>query len=781
MQVIIDKFGETPEPEFPGHVILEQYQAQVGAALRPAFAPDTPSDVTAAACNVCSAWIGSGVARDLGDLRRVYQLLVSSLEKLRPKQNSQQLYNESALTLEKLSILKAWAEVYSVSMKNEISAFHASPSTSSLSDAVNKQSDEEDDFGDFEGTSSEKSESKSNLATLVQSELPSLSKHWLSALKDHSLLTLPSDFKSQLPHDGGAFYTNDTIESARPHYRATWPPILEAAAIWLTYGGGFDNEKESINKDRFFLLFGICMEALANSRSADMTREEVTSCLKTLKALLDHPWCRRDVLAAEEPIFLVELCNVLHRTVLTRDHAAMQVLAMEVLKFVLMAAKENLEVVRKQKRKEMEIPANREDSPELDLLGEGGEDGKIEIGKSVVFATLEVCLCVLVRHYPELSHRASSLKSVVAMQAKSRLKGRHFTEEQGHLIAMALTSLSSIPDLCSPLGALSILPSVLWLITGVLKEAAWKSDSNPSASDPQISTSLQCLKTIASCNYATDDRCSQRWSELLQSSLLRFLDAAKTSPDSESDLKIDEVTLLLTVTVFLLHCPPSVICSPDIQYPAMNAFTRCFQSTSPLIRHRCLQTLQSIFQHPDRRVALPYIQSLSPRIMHFLLDDASREVKTEEEFRVTTECVVTVEILLRLLEDDQKQGIMLQYLIPILVGQLLQHENMKEATKFKLSLHETALTKLIAFGQSHPEEFKNALSQSPDLKSRLEAALLANRARIEQQQQEKEASNALQLKKVKQEHKPSIKLSMDFSNFAAKAAAPAPTTGNTNA
>ena len=27
-QVIIEKFGETPEPEFPGHVILEQYQVK---------------------------------------------------------------------------------------------------------------------------------------------------------------------------------------------------------------------------------------------------------------------------------------------------------------------------------------------------------------------------------------------------------------------------------------------------------------------------------------------------------------------------------------------------------------------------------------------------------------------------------------------------------------------------------------------------------------------------------------------------------------------------------
>ena len=49
-------------------------QAQVGAALRPAFGADTPSHVTAAACNVCSAWMGSGVARELSDLRRVYQV-----------------------------------------------------------------------------------------------------------------------------------------------------------------------------------------------------------------------------------------------------------------------------------------------------------------------------------------------------------------------------------------------------------------------------------------------------------------------------------------------------------------------------------------------------------------------------------------------------------------------------------------------------------------------------------------------------------------------------------
>ena len=99
---------------------LVSFSEQVGAALRPAFSPETPSHVTSAACQVCSAWIGSGVARDLNDLRRVHQLLVSSLAKLRRGTATTQLYNESLATLERLAILKAWAEVSPLTLLCEI-------------------------------------------------------------------------------------------------------------------------------------------------------------------------------------------------------------------------------------------------------------------------------------------------------------------------------------------------------------------------------------------------------------------------------------------------------------------------------------------------------------------------------------------------------------------------------------------------------------------------------------------------------------------------------------
>lgn len=61
---------------------------------------------------MCSTWIGSGVVSDLNDLRRVHNLLVSSLDKVQTgKGSSSQLYSESATTMEKLAVLKAWAEV----------------------------------------------------------------------------------------------------------------------------------------------------------------------------------------------------------------------------------------------------------------------------------------------------------------------------------------------------------------------------------------------------------------------------------------------------------------------------------------------------------------------------------------------------------------------------------------------------------------------------------------------------------------------------------------------
>ena len=60
-----------------------------------------------------------------------------------------------------------------------------------------------------------------------------------------NLIFVISEYSTQLPAEGGAFYHVDTIESARPHYKKSWPSILHALAIWLKEAGFAKLNKEA--------------------------------------------------------------------------------------------------------------------------------------------------------------------------------------------------------------------------------------------------------------------------------------------------------------------------------------------------------------------------------------------------------------------------------------------------------------------------------------------------------------------------------------------------------
>ena len=69
------------------------------------------------------------------------------------------------------------------------------------------------------------------------------------------------------------------------------------------------------------------------------------------------------------------------------------------------------------------------------------------------------------------------------------------TAEQASLVAGATLAVSGLPALCSPPGALSLLPSLLWLVTGVLKGAAEEtSETDLAAAAPQVEAALQALQ-----------------------------------------------------------------------------------------------------------------------------------------------------------------------------------------------------------------------------------------------------------------------------------------------
>lgn len=581
LELVIDKFAKVAEPEFSDHVVLEQYQAQVGAALRPAFAAETASHVTAKACQVCSAWIGSGVARDLNDLRRVYQLLVSSLLKLKRDSNSR-LYNESASTMEKLAILKAWAEVYIVAMRKrrQCSESRFSYIRDQLFD--DKPLTEEERVV-YEG----ELDDNENLLQLVKPELDCLSKNWLNALKDHALLTLPIEFDGQLPHDGGAFYTPEIVEVVRVYYRKSWPFILHSVCLWLC-SSGFDDEMLQINghasntkKDEgdedeetlklklddehdkrklFYLILGVAMESLCNPKSNE-PMIYILTCLQSLETLFSHDFTQK--LLGQDKKLCVELCNVLHRLLITRESIDCQLVILSISHLVYLAQMdvENVKRCRSNRDNSMDSTEVENEAKEEEETSSEGEDNATEIaqekmelqnGQSLCYTLAEIALCVLVRQIPEVSLTLANTPGLTGLgnfNALTRSVGqpRDTSEQNGRLIGSAILLLSKLPLLCSPATSPLLLPTILYLLSNVFRYSGHTNESDAtafgmtSASDgvhlktkkliyeKEPVTSLLCaFEYLAACPYTRNPLCSQNWIQLLQSCLANILDFCKS-------------------------------------------------------------------------------------------------------------------------------------------------------------------------------------------------------------------------------------------------------------
>ncbi|KAH0622567.1 hypothetical protein JD844_024972 [Phrynosoma platyrhinos] len=729
LEDIIKKFAAVPEPEFPGHVILEQYQANVGAALRPAFSQDTPSDITAKACQVCSTWIGSGVVSDLNDLRRVHNLLVSSLDKVQTgKGSSSQLYRESATTMEKLAVLKAWAEVYVVAMKIKKEA-----ETKPKKAIKNGGDDDDDDYGTADELPPD------SLITLVQPELPTLSRLWLAALKDYALLTLPAEFSSQLPPDGGAFYTPETIDTARLHYRNSWAPILHAVALWLNSTGfnvettedasaGISNPQnratsimlnpapgtppstkplQEINKDRMHLILGVSIQFLCSPRPEEPV-EHVTSCLEALHTLLDSPCARTHI--AEDQLLGVELLSVLHRLLLTCNPPSVQLLVTGVVQQIVRAAQDHLQ----EKRNIL----NEEDVKEKDtnaIVGEGGESGGLVPGKSLVFAAMELLMFILVRHMPHLSTKMSDSPSHLSSRTQ-------LPEESARLVAATVSILSDLPTLCSPAGCMTVLPTILFLVTQVLKDTAVKTVGNQVPLP--VTAALQGLKNIVTLPMAVNEEIHKQWTNLIRSTLASILEYSQ--PEASKPI-LDEVSMLTAVALFLWSASTEIIGVQSLQNGCMNRFKTALNSPDPWVQAKCYQLLLSVFQHTNRALSTPYIHSLAPIMVEKLKSVEKNRPNNKTELLAIQEGIKVLETLVAL-GEEQNRVHLLALLVPTLISYLLNESAFSSASVVSKELHEFALQDLTRIGPLYPHAFKTVMGAAPELKTRLETAVRASQA-----------------------------------------------------
>ncbi|XP_004711222.2 HEAT repeat-containing protein 5B [Echinops telfairi] len=664
LEDVIKKFASVPEPEFPGHVILEQYQANVGAALRPAFSQDTPSDIIAKACQVY-----------------VVAMNIKKEAESKPKK------------------------------------------------AAKNTDEDEDDYGTIDELPPD------SLITLVQPELPTLSRLWLAALKDYALLTLPAEFASQLPPDGGAFYTPETIDTARLHYRNSWAPILHAVALWLNSTGFTCSEtteaaaisasqKRStpvivnqasvampsakslpeINKDRMHLILGVSIQFLCSPRPEEPI-EHVTACLQALHTLLDSPYARIHI--AEDQLIGVELLSVLHRLLLTWNPPCIQLLVTGVVQQIVRAAQDYLQDKRNTLN---EDDTEKETCP---VLGEGGDTGGLVPGKSLVFATMELLMFILVRHMPHLSAKMSDSPGHAVTRAR-------LSDESARLVAATVTILSDLPSLCSPAGCMTILPTILFLIARILKDTAIKSADNQVP--PPVSAALQGIKSIVTLPMAKNEETQKQWTALIRSTLACILEYSQPE-----DSVPDEVSMLTAITLFLWSASSEIIGVQSLQNGCLNRFKTALNSCDPWVQAKCYQLLLSVFQHSNRALSTPYIHSLAPIVVEKLKAVERSKPTSSTELVAVQEGIKVLETLVALGEEPNRVQL-LALLVPTLISYLLDENSFASASAASKDLHEFALQNLMHIGPLYPHAFKTVMGAAPELKVRLETAVRASQA-----------------------------------------------------
>ncbi|KRX92300.1 HEAT repeat-containing protein 5B [Trichinella pseudospiralis] len=807
---VISKFADVPEPEFAGHFILEQFQAQVSAALRPAFTIDTPGNITALACEVCSSWISSGVAKDVNNLRRVHQLLVAPLSKLKTESISVHLYNESCTALEKLSVLKAWAEVYIVAMNQELGR------TDRGASIKNSTGQPDVCYSDV-------------LLQLVEPELNMLVEYWLAVLRDYALLSLPAEFNGQLPSEGSCF-TLETADLVRPYYKSVWATVLLAASIWLS-GNNFElttvepadqsarlNVLKDYTKTEWFHILlgiiicsqvsravdafqighfsGISIEALCSPKNFDPLH--IRFCLASIKVMLANEWAQLQLLTGAK--LAVDLLNVMHRLVLTRENVQLQSLCADIVVLVLDAAGKSCELMRNGGAK----TDNIENGSKLYCGMEGGDDGLLHVKDSIVYAALEVILCLLVRQVPEINPVIVRSKTFLAQRRSTTIT---LGNESRQLLTTALT----------------LLPIQLYLLTNTVRETsnlhneALVQDCCPAPStggdlcsmQPAAAAlqSIRCLlkKPVLLLDAATSEP-DPRWVRIMQCALWSLL---LTDKQAEENVDFDRSTLILSVAVFMLNSPKSVLNHCQIRDRICALFRSCLAEDCNFnVQVTCLQTLASTFACKDRSVSGEFIQALAPtvvdKVRSYLVSDNCGEAVTLPggfqdacSSRVLIESLKALENLIHAAREVQQRLPLLALVVHFLLA-LTAVEDNSRGSKVRRQLYDFAMERMNSIGSLYTSEFKALLGQLPSLKARVENALRsaytttsAATATAEQrfsssslnfknkQQQQtldqqstspndllnQQQSTAAANKQGGQADQPSITLTMDFSGF----------------
>lgn len=288
---VLTMFGKTPDPDFAEASLLEQYQAQIGSALTPAFAADSSAELASEAINVSATFIATGIVTNVDRMGRILKLLVIGLENFAKNSATTEIgdlkgLNSNARVMVKLALFSAWARLQIASIDHEY------------------------------------------LNQVVQPYLAKLTPLWLSSLQEYARLRFEPDISGALgtstqSNDLDEVYAALNRETLLKFYQDTWLNLVDAIAGLVEKDIDFvfdaldgklqpteessDPEKETEKEDSgkelaksegkgkgddinyreepvafFFVLFGLAFESLVDQATTTSQRLEILQALKRI-------------------------------------------------------------------------------------------------------------------------------------------------------------------------------------------------------------------------------------------------------------------------------------------------------------------------------------------------------------------------------------------------------------------------------------------------------------------------------------------------------------------
>ncbi|KAG2232739.1 hypothetical protein INT48_009265 [Thamnidium elegans] len=719
LKTVIEKFATTLDADLEGMLLLEQYSAQIGAALTPAFGADSSSEIVSAAVRVCAIYVGSGIVKDLYQLGRVLKLLISALDRCKGESKLTGVgevkdLSPHASVMVKLSVLNAWAELQVASQK------------------------------------------QSYLKQVLQPNLAVLSPMWLRALQDYARIRLESDIvalssrttdRIQASSNSGidSMYSAATKDVVLPYYRRSWLKIMEAVATLIEIKSPSMIEAINSNPDSqmsedhpsnlFYILLGLCIESLSRISSSSSNKYDSSTipiCLRALRTFVQPSLAGNQFVP--KAVFL-ELMNVFDRLIQTEGYR-IQLIIIEIIQRLIQCYGSH-------------YLCN-------DLEGEGDYhmmdatlDPEAFPATAKLYYILRLLTNVFLQNVPKLSSK----------RASSRRSTQSSKENLVLLLGPSLDTLALLVGITPKSYKVDLLAICFYVFSEILTENQFEVTLAPRV--------LVSLKTVFH-NFESD-LSPEELNSLAR--LNSFFIIIIISTEGKEKLSVaSQKNRLLAIVLIMTGCPQATLRDGEGRSVLVEALKKSLASDNIELSVTAHQCLRNFISFPEKKSAVPALAELGQAIINATLPFIITRILSFKENKNNTneielasynEDIKTLLALLNGVQEEQKP-LVLSIILPTLTSVLDDLPYNGNETK----VHEATLAHLLALATLTPSAFRDTVAKLPNhvrikLESAMRYSILASQEQ-QQKQQQKEQQRKAAYEDSKQ---PTIALKMNFSNF----------------